>query len=124
MNAYLSRVISDAALLAAGRRHSDLHEQVLDERNSDALATSLSAEMSAVERVMCCTRAETGEGIRAKARALRRTVFGADAKALPESCADDATRLLWSLLEDILHQRALIDLVAFEAALTAEGARS
>jgi hypothetical protein len=126
MNAYLSRITPDAALIAADRRHSALADLINDDRTSEEAGERLCREQSAAERVLVLSRAETGEGLRAKARTLRRLVCGGNAcvQDLPESLGDDVGRLMWSLLQDILHQRALIDMVAFEAALTSEGMRS
>jgi hypothetical protein len=123
MSPHFSRIAPDAALLTAERRHSDLSDRINASGTSEDLCDRLLAEQVSTESVIAAARPETGDGLRAKARALQRLLCGGNVKrpTLPDSYDDDIGRLTWSLLQDILHQRAVVDLVAFEAALTGAG---
>lgn len=109
----MSALHPDAALLAAERRHSDLSDRINASGDvGDTKVQRIGDEMRAAERVIGEARAATGEGLRAKARAARRLICGGNetTPALPEIYNDDVGRMVWSLIQDLLHQRALADI--------------
>lgn len=93
--------VTDHLLVACDDHHRRTTAEINDPATSNDLSLALSQLQTDVENRMVVTHAGTLDGMRAKARTLRRLMSGGDE---PQDCpeCDDIARMTWSLVTDVL----------------------